>query len=183
MKYFVKIIKESILIVILTSIIGLFTGSLLSLNERILYSFPIILLILPSLNSLTGDICTILVSRLTTHLYIGTIAPRLEKSKRLKEDFLGLLITLLLSLILLIVVGHAIAFYTDIKIINPFFIIIVLFITIILLFVSMFIVLFIGSIFLFKSGKDPNNFLIPFVTSSADFLTPFFLIIFIIIFL
>jgi cation transporter-like permease len=47
----------------------------------------------------------------------------------------------------------------------------------------MFMLLFISSIFIFKKGKDPNNFLIPMVTSLADFLTPLFIIIFIQIFI
>jgi cation transporter-like permease len=55
---------------------GLFSGTLLSNNERILYSFPIILLVLPSLNSLIGDISTVLISRLTSHLYLGTLSPK-----------------------------------------------------------------------------------------------------------
>lgn len=183
MEYFRKIFKESIIIVIISSFMGLISGTVLSSNERILYSFPIILLILPSLNSLIGDISTVLSSRLTSHLYIGTIPPKIQKSDRLKADFYGLLITILLSLIALIVLGYSMGIAIGIEIVNPFIIIFILLITILLLFVSMFIFLFISAIFIFKQGKDPNNFLIPFVTSLADFLTPLFLIIFIQIFI
>ncbi|MFX1314088.1 MAG: magnesium transporter [Promethearchaeota archaeon] len=183
MEYFKKIFKESIIIVIISSIIGLITGTILSNNVRILYSYPIILLILPSLNSLIGDMSTVLISRLTSHLYIGTIPPKIQKSNRLKEDFYGLLITILLSLFALIVLGYSMGIATGIEIVNPVLIIIILLITVLLLFVSLFIFLFISAIFIFKKGKEPNNFLIPFVTSLADFLTPLFLIIFILIFI
>ena len=183
MKYYLKIIKESFIIVLVSSLIGLFSGTLLSANQEIFYAIPIILLILPSLNSLIGDISTVLVSRLTSDLYIGTIPPKVQKSERLKENFLGLLITIFLSLIALIIIGYAFAITTGIKIFNPFLIIFILFLTIMLLFIILFISLFISSIILFKRGKDPNNFLIPFITSLADFLTPLFLIIFIIIFI
>ena len=81
---------------------GLISGTLLSSNEEILYSIPIMLLLIPALNSLIGDISTVLVSRLTTHLYIGTLSPRIQISNRLKEDFYGLLITLLLSIVALL---------------------------------------------------------------------------------
>ena len=97
MDYFKKIFKESIIVVIISSILGLVSGTILSENQSILYSFPIILLMLPSLNSLIGDISTVLISRLTTHLYIGTLSPKIQKSDRLKKDFYGLLITILLS--------------------------------------------------------------------------------------
>ena len=105
MKYFIKILKESIIVVIISSFFGLFSGSFLSANKEILYAIPIILLVLPSLNSLIGDISTVLVSRLTSSLYIGTIPPKIQKSDRLKENFIGLFITILLSLIVLALVA------------------------------------------------------------------------------
>ncbi|MFX0059279.1 MAG: magnesium transporter [Candidatus Hodarchaeota archaeon] len=183
MDYFKKIFKESIIIVIISSILGLISGTLLSSSEEVLYTFPIILLVLPSLNSLIGDISTVLISRLTSHLYIGTLSPKIQKSDRLKEDFYGLLITILLSLAALITLGYIVGMITGIAIVNPFLIIGILILTILLLFFILFTFLFISTIFIFKRGKDPNNFLIPFVTSAADFLTPLFIIIFIYIFI
>jgi len=183
MDYFKKIFKESLIIVVISSLMGLVSGTLLSENEEIIYTLPILLLILPSLNSLIGDISTVLISRLTSHLYIGIIPPKVQKSDRLKEDFIGLLITILLSLVILILLGFGIGTTMGIQIINPLVIVFIICLSILLLFIIMFILLFISSIFLFKRGKDPNNFLIPFVTSLADFLTPLFLIIFIQIFI
>jgi len=183
MDYFKKIFKESFVIVIISSIMGLISGTFLSRNQEVLYSYPIILLMLPSLNSLVGDISTVLISRLTSHLYIGSLAPRVQKSDRLKEDFYGLLITILLSLLALIILGYIIGYSSGITIVNPFLIILVIMITILYLFGLMFIVLFVGSIFLFKNGKDPNNLLIPLVTSLLDFLTPLSIILLIQIFI
>lgn len=183
MNYFMKIFKESIIIVILSSLMGIISGTVLSSNEHILSTIPIMLLIIPALNSLIGDMSTVLVSRLTSHLYIGTLSPKIQKSDRLKEDFYGLLITLLLSLTSLLVLGYLVGIISGIRIVNPLVMIIIITITVLLIFIILFITLFLGAILLFKRGKDPNNFLIPFVTSLADFLTPFFLILFIIIFI
>lgn len=183
MEYFKRILKESLIIVILSSMIGIFSGSLLSSNQNILYSYPIILLILPSLNSITGDLSTVLISRLTTHLYIGTISPKVQSSKRLIEDFIGLLLTLLLSLIALFLIGYGFGIATGVKVVNPLLIIFIITLSVLILFAVMFIGLFISSIIIFRRGKDPNNFLIPFTTSLADFLTPLLLIVFIQIFI
>ncbi|MHA2185055.1 MAG: magnesium transporter [Promethearchaeota archaeon] len=183
MKYFIKIFKESIVIVVISSIIGLFSGTVLSFNEEVLYTFPILLLILPALNSLIGDISTVLVARLTTHLYVGTLPPKIQKTKRIVDDFYGLIATLLLGFIFLVILGYGLGIVTGIQLVNPLFMISIILLTITIIFLLMFILLFLGAIFLFKRGMDPNNFLIPFVTSLADFLTPLFLIIFIIIFL
>jgi cation transporter-like permease len=162
---------------------GLISGTLLSSNEEILYTIPIMLLLIPALNSLIGDISTVLVSRLSAHLYIGTLPPKIQKSDRLKEDFYGLLITLLLSLASLLFLGYLVGVMSGIKIVNPILMILIIILTVLIIFFIMFITLFMGAIFLFKRGKDPNNFLIPFLTSLADFLTPLFLILFIIIFI
>ena len=83
MEYFNKIIKESLIIILISSLVGLITGTLLSINEDILYTIPIILIILPALNSLIGDISIVLISRLTSHLYIGKIQPKFKRSDRL----------------------------------------------------------------------------------------------------
>ncbi|MFX1278232.1 MAG: magnesium transporter [Promethearchaeota archaeon] len=179
MNYFLKIFKESIIIVILSSVFGLFSGTLLSFNDEILYSIPIFLLILPALNSLIGDISTVLVSRLTTHLYIGTILPKIRKSKRIKDDFYGLLLTLLISLGFLIITAIFVGIITGVELVNPIAMILIMLLTILILFFIMFISLFLSAIYLFKRGTDPNNFLIPFITSLSDFLTPLFIIIFI----
>jgi len=162
---------------------GLSSGILLSGNEAILYTVPVLLLVLPALNSLIGDVSTVLVSRLTTHLYIGTLQPKIQKSKRLKEDFYGLFLTLLLSLGALIFLGYLVSMISGIQIVNPLLIIFIVSITVLLIFAIMFILSFISAIVLFKRGMDPNNLLIPFVTSLADFLTPLFLILFILIFI
>jgi mgtE-like transporter len=177
LEYFKKIFKESLIVVLISSIMGLFSGTLLSSSEQILASFPIILLVLPSLNSLIGDISTVLVSRLTSHLYLGTLNPKIQTSNRLKQDFYGLLITILLSLVALTSIGYILGSVTGIEIVNPLLIISILITTILILFGLMFVFLFMGSILLFRNGKDPNNFLIPMVTSLADFLTPLFIII------
>ncbi|MFX0077401.1 MAG: magnesium transporter [Candidatus Hermodarchaeota archaeon] len=179
MEYFKKIFKESLIVVLISSVMGLFSGTLLSNNEQVLASFPIILLVLPSLNSLIGDISTVLVSRLTSHLYLGTLSPKIQSSDRLKQDFYGLLITILLSLAALIGLGYILGSVTGIEIVNPLLIISILIITILILFGFMFVFLFMGSILIFRNGKDPNNFLIPMITSLADFLTPLLIIIFI----
>lgn len=183
MNYFKKIFKESIIVVILSSLIGIITGTFLSEHDDLLYSFPIILLILPSLNSLVGNISTVLTSRLTSHLYIGSIQPKIRTSNRLIQDFYGLFFTVILSMIALILIGYGIGIISGIEIVNPFLVISLIIITVIFLFAFMFIVLFICSILLFKLGKDPNNYLIPITTSLLDLLTPLVLLLLLQIFI
>lgn len=167
----------------ISSIMGLISGTFLSTNQKVLYALPIILLLLPALNSLIGDFAIILISRLTSHLYIGIIPPKIQKTERLKKDLYGLLISVFISVICLIIIGYIIALISKIKIVNPVLVILVIIMTVIILFLFLFIFLFMYCIYLFKKGRDPNNFLIPFVTSLIDLLSPFCLILFIQIFI
>lgn len=183
LEYFKKIVKESILVIILTSIIGFLTGIVLSDNEDILYYFPIILIILPSLNDTVGDLSTVFISRLTTNLFLGVIEPKISKSKSLKDEFISLLIVLLLCTITILFFGFLISVFGGIDLVNPFLIIIIIFLSVFLIFISLFILLFVSAILLFKRGYEPNNFLIPIATTGADFLTPFFIILFILLIL
>jgi cation transporter-like permease len=167
----------------MSSLLGLVSGTVLSINEETLYSIPIILLTLPALNSLIGDIAIVLISRLSTHLYIGTIPPEIQKSERLKEDFIGLLLTIILSFGALITIGYIFLYMTGKEIVSPFIMIFILSLTVLSLFGILFIALFIFSIILFRKGKDPTNILIPTTTSLIDCITPFLIIILITIFI
>ncbi|TXT63754.1 MAG: conserved membrane protein of unknown function [Promethearchaeota archaeon] len=183
LSYFKKVVKESLIMLILSSLLGLISGTILSVNETILYSIPIILLTLPALNSLIGDISIVLVSRLSTHLYIGTLPPEITTTERLRQDFIGLFITIFLSFIALLSIGYTILFFSGKEIVNPLILIGILFLTVFMLFISLFIILFMLSIFLFRKNQDPTNILIPFTTSLIDLLTPLLLITLITIFL
>jgi len=183
LEYFKKIIKESIIVILITAVIGFCTGSFLSANEDILYYVPVILIILPALNDTIGDVSTIIVSRLTTHLFLGIIDPKIRISKRLTDDFFSLLIIIILCSITILVLGYIIAFFTGIPLANPFLIIFIILLSGMFLFTVLSIFLFVGAIYLFKKGHDPNNFLIPIATTLADFLTPISVIFLVIIFI
>lgn len=183
MEYFKKIFKESIISLLVTTSFGLMSGSVLSINVKIFRVFPMILLIIPVLNDLVGDISTILVARLTTALYLGEIKPKVHISENITKNFISLLITILLCLGFAIGLGYLIGYVTGIELINPILFITILLLTTLILFIAMFLFLFIGSIYIFKTGKDPNNFLIPFTTTVADFLTPTIIVFLIKIFI
>ncbi|MBN2154881.1 MAG: magnesium transporter [Candidatus Lokiarchaeota archaeon] len=183
MDYFKKIMKESIIVVILTTIIGFITGSFLSSYEGVLIYIPVILIILPALGDTIGDLATVIVSRLTTNLYLGEIEPKIQNSKVLKTDFFNLSITMALCCITILLMGYGIAFFTSVPIVYPFLIIVIVMISGLLLFALLFIVLVVSSIYLFKRGRDPNNYLVPIATTLADLLTPISVILLIQIFI
>ncbi len=176
MEYFKKIVKESIIIVFFTSFLGLISGIYLSDQYYLLSSIPIFIMVIPPLNACIGDLSTILISKFTTYLYIGLIPPKIQKSETLRNNFFALLITGILSVLFLSIISIIISPPNSLSFLNPIFYVFILLITIIILFAAFFVICFISAIFLFKHGRDPNNILIPFLTSLADLLTPFILL-------
>ena len=162
---------------------GLISGIYLSDQYDLLSSIPIFIMVIPPLNACLGDLSTILISKFTTFLYIGTIPPKFQKSETLKNNFIALLITGILSVIFLILLSIIISPPNSLSVLNPIIYVIILLITIVVLFSVFFITCFASAIFLFKRGRDPNNIMIPTLTSLADLITPIILLIILQIFI
>lgn len=165
------IIKESIKILLLASVISSFGGLALEQIRIILISiFPLIIL-LPALNDMIGDYGIIISSKFSTMLYEGKIKRKLFASQELRKLFMQMLIisvitTAFSSLIALIIskfsdysINAAIAF-------KVFFIAMV---DVILLVSILFLTAISAGLYLYKRREDPNNFLIPIATSISDF--------------
>ncbi len=162
---------------------GLIAGIYLSDQYDLLSSIPIFIMVIPPLNACLGDLSTILISKFTTLLYIGTIPPKFQKSETLKNNFIALLTTGILSVIFLILFSIIISPPNSLSILHPIMYVIILLFTIVVLFSVFFMICFLSAIFLFKHGRDPNNIMIPTLTSLADLITPIILLIILQIFI
>ncbi|MBX4196816.1 magnesium transporter [Candidatus Pacearchaeota archaeon] len=145
---------------------GIIAGSLLALYTNKLELLPGMLIILPGLLDLRGDIGGSFVSRITSGLFLGVIKPGQLNTKIIRGNiaasiiltlflsfFLGVLATLFtyilfhvwyVSLMMLALVAGLVANVLEIPI--------TLFTT----------------YFLFKRGNDPNNIMGPLVTAVGD---------------
>lgn len=172
MEYFSKIIKESLLTIISTTLIISVSGTVLASSEDAFIAVPLILLILPGFNDMIGDMITVFVARLNVHLVIGVIPLQFKWHVQLKEEFLGLLYTLLASCGVVVLISYVYAVIKDIPLVYPIEVIIIIFIASILIYLGLFFSMLILTIILLKRNKDPNNILVPFITTIADLVTP-----------
>lgn len=182
-KYFNKIMRESLPTVFITTLIVSFSGTVLSVNEDMLATIPILLLIVPILNDLFGDLIIVFVSRLSVHFVLGSIPMKFTWSKQIKEDYVGLLTTLILSLIYMLILSFGYALIMNIEIYKPLLIILIVFLSGMLIFHASFFGYFLFSYLAVKKDKDPNNIVLPYITSVADLTTPIILISLVVIFL
>lgn len=165
------IIKESIKILLLASIISSFGGLALENIKTVFVSIIPLIIILPALNDMIGDYGTIASARLSTMLHEGLIKERCWSNKELKKLFVQIFIISIITAIfssaialaVSMVWGYGISLMLAIKV----FIIAVL--DIALLVSVLLAISVVAGKYFYNKGEDPNNFLIPITTSVADF--------------
>ena len=166
-----NIIKESIKILILTSLISSFGGiGLQSIQDKIFLILPLIIL-LPALNDMTGDMGTIVSSKFTTMLYLRKIGKRWWASHELRKlfttivsiAFIASIYVGLVSTIISVYHGYALTQYVALSVLLLSIVSTLVIVGII------FLISIVGGIFIYNRKEDPNNFLIPITTSVADF--------------
>jgi mgtE-like transporter len=173
------IIKESIKVLILASLISSFGGMALEKIKMIFVSIIPLVIMLPVLNDSLGDYGTIISSRLSTMLHEGKISSKVFKNKELKKLFMQIivvaLITALLSSIASLFISSLSGYPVESGIVLK--ILALIFIDIMLIVTILFIISIKAGLYFFRKKEDPNNFLIPLTTSIADFGNMFILFI------
>lgn len=178
------IIRESIIVLILASIISSFGGfGLEKWKDHFIILLPMLILF-PVLNSMIGNYGIIFSSKYSTMLHEGKIEKHIFKSKELMRLFYHMVIigifTAILASIFALVFASLRNFNT-----TPDVTLKILFITIVdsVLMISLlfFLSIFFGN-YIYKKKEDPNNFLIPILTSVADFFNIVILIILVLLF-
>ena len=162
-----EIILASFPALFLCLLLDFFAGAFLGkFFKKIMIEYPIILVILPGLMGLRGNIYGSLASRFTTMLHLGEMNPTLKDKNVVKNIFISILLSLLPVTILWLVgvikvreVGIAVAVFL-IVITSTIF-------TSLLLGYSTAL----ATIIPFKKGVDPDAVAAPIVTSIADLIT------------
>lgn len=178
------IIKESILILLLTSILSSLGGIGLEFVQKKLLSLLPLLILLPALNDMIGDFGTIISSKFTTALFEGKISGSWWKSKYVHQlaatifsvSFISGAYISVASYFIALLQGFAFSFETLGKVVSVTLISVLFIISLIFL-----ISIFIG-FKVYKKGYDPNNFLIPLTTGIADIFSMIFLSLLILLF-
>ncbi len=172
-----SILKESIPTLVLAAIISLVAGLILHANKDFLHILPGILIIIPSFNQMNGAIMSVLSCRISSALHLGLIHPKLHTTKTLNRNVSATYITAILSFIAFgiiawffnMAVGAStatlLAFTTIIFLAGFSTTVILSFLSIIISYIS------------YDKDIDPDNLVIPILTSVGDFIGIFLLFI------
>ena len=165
------ILRESVQILLLSAILSAAGGMALeNIKEIFIVIVPLIIL-MPTLNDMVGDYGTIISSRFSTMLYEGKVKKKWWMESSIKILFWQIFIIALLTTLISTTVALIVSLFSSYQL-NALIILKVFTITIVdvaLLVIIMFISSVVLGLHYFNKKEDPNNFLIPIITSVADF--------------
>lgn len=165
------IIKESLKILLLTSILSSIGGFTIEHIKSAFISIVPLVILLPALNDMLGDYGTILSARFSTMLHKGSVGGKWWENEELRalfaQVFIIAIITTVISVVVALVISALSGNETGIGLAGKVFA--VSLIDVAILIIVMFAVSISAGMYFFGKGEDPNNFLIPITTSIADF--------------
>ncbi|MEX0920880.1 MAG: magnesium transporter [Candidatus Pacearchaeota archaeon] len=165
------IIKESLRILILASVISSLGGLALNKIEVLFLSiFPLVLL-LPALNNMVGNYATVVSSRFSEMLYEGNVKDKWWKTPELRKLFFQIVFIAGIAAVLSSAIAILITYFSSegISLIVALKVFLIVLVDMIVLTNILFLVAVLSGIHFYKKNEDPNNFLIPITTGVADF--------------
>lgn len=175
MKIFDNVFKEILSSEIVSLIGGLIAGTIIAVYTNKLLLIPGMLIFLPGFLEMRGNLSGSFASRLSSGLFLGVIKPNKTTINLLKGNFIA-------SFILVIIVSLALGFLAFLF--NYFVFGIVTYKIIALALISGAIantieipLTMFATFYLFRKGYDPNNIIVPFITSTGDITSVLALII------
>jgi cation transporter-like permease len=166
------IVKESLKILMLASIISSIGGiGLESITSKLLLITPLLIL-MPALNDMVGDFGCIVSSKFTTMLYLGKVHRKWWRSRHLHTLFFVILVTSFITSVFIGVAASVIAYWSGFGLTLDIFlkILSIAVLSNFILVAVIFVVSIVGGLIIYGKKEDPNNFLIPITTSFADLL-------------
>ena len=170
-----KIVKHGLPLLTVAVVIEIFAGQILQGKQDMLILFPVFLISIPVINSVGGNIGSVLGARLASGLHVGYITISLKDKEMHENLFYSLLIGFITYIILAIVIyymallgglrmGIGLIEFVAILVSTGFLLIcVVVLMSVLTAFLS------------FKRGLDPDDIVAPVVTTVGDTLGIIFL--------
>ena len=156
-----KILKDSIPILTILMIVEIFGGQILNFHLEKFLLLPILLMFIPVVNGVCGNIGSVLGARVSSGLHVGYITPDF-RGKELRENVIGALILSLLTFCFLGCLIYVISI--------SFKLVLIMMGAGLLLTLGMICLCIPTAIVSFRKGIDPDNVVIPVLTTGADVL-------------
>jgi mgtE-like transporter len=171
-----RIIAESVPAMSFLLAVELVAGHVLNRAGDQFLSIPFLLILVPVINGIGGNVGTVLGARLTSGLYTGTISLTL-RDRELLRNVRDAIVLYAITFTVLAMFIYGIAY--GIGVVPPFGLEVLLFIMLssgLMLAGVLILVTLSVALLSFSKGLDPDNFVTPVVTTAGDLLGIVFLV-------
>ncbi|MEM2192297.1 MAG: magnesium transporter [Candidatus Hadarchaeales archaeon] len=166
-----RIVTQGLMVLIPCAMIEIFAGNTLeAMKEELTLTIPALIIMIPPLLDLRGNIGGALASRLGTALHIGAIESKNYFSKEMTANILSAVILSILASATIGIISSLLGAVLG-RSVN---VLLLLFIAIVSSFLSGLILTFMTvfvSILSYKHGWDPDNVVAPLIATAGDYLT------------
>jgi len=170
-----KIVKHGLPLLTVAVVIEIFAGQILQGRQDMLILFPVFLVSIPVINSVGGNIGSVLGARLASGLHVGYITISLKDKEMHENLFYSLLIGFITYIILAIVIYY-LALLGGLRMgIGLIEFVAILMSTGFLLICVVALMSVLTAFLSFKRGLDPDDIVAPVVTTVGDTLGIVFL--------
>lgn len=172
------IIKHSLPLLFLAVFFEIYAGQILQGNQELLVTIPIFLICIPVINSVAGNIGTVLGARLASGLHVGYITISF-KDKEMHQNLLVSLLMGFITYFILAIVIYFVGVFSN-TITEDIGLAMFVFIVVLTGFLLILIVSFasiLTALISFKRGLDPDDMVAPVVTTIGDMMGILFLFI------
>ena len=163
-----RIIRYGLPLLTLCVLIEIFAGSILQSGQNFLLKIPIFLISIPVINSVGGNIGSILGARLASGLHVGNINLDI-KDKKIRENFITSILLGLLTYMILAILIYYIALFSNLSMQIGLIEFILVLLAVGLSLICIISTVSVFTAFLsYKKGLDPDDFVAPIVTTISD---------------
>jgi len=163
-----RILWESYPVLVLCAALSLSAGLILNSQMESIKTLPLILAMVPPINGINNNVCSILGSRLTSALHIGTIEPKFGKQATLRKNIRATWLMSIGVFLFTSAIFFVLSLITGINLLHSIIIMFAFFLaSMAAIGVTMFCTIWLAFVS-FSKGLDPDNVVIPIVTSIGD---------------
>lgn len=164
------ILKESLLALTIAFLVGIIGGISLQTVKSNFIAFLPLLILLPALNDMVGDYGMIIVARLSTLVFTRHIPRNWWMSEEVRKIMRTIVSVAILSSVYIALVSSVIGYFKGLPLALDSIIKVVevSFITTLAMVVMVIVLSTFAVLYVYKRKEDPNNIVMPLMTSIAD---------------
>ncbi|MEM0240049.1 MAG: magnesium transporter [Candidatus Nezhaarchaeales archaeon] len=171
------IVKQGTVAITASVVIDSFAGTVLNAKLEALLTLPILLVLVPCLMDMTGNVGCMIGSKIATYLHLGLVRPGIGRNPYLEKYAIAMIVVAALSSFYLTFLAMTASYFLGLEVIEPVKILVIVLVTNVSISTAAILVGIVAGFVTFRYGWDPDNTTIPIVTATCDVVGALFLIL------